>query len=51
MLEYRDGWFEEGGLARIRQDGDEGMAGDCQQARGGTLLVSVQVNLVNIVLI
>ena len=47
---HLDGWFEEGGLAGIRQDGDEGTTGDSQQARGRTLLVSVQVGL-NIVLI
>ena len=42
VIVHLDGWFEEGGLAGTRQDGDEGTTGDSQQARVRTLLVSVQ---------
>ena len=39
---HRDGGFEEGGLAgSIGQDGGEGATGDCQQARGRTLLLKL----------
>ena len=43
VIVHPDGWFEEGGLGGIREDGDKSTTGDRQQARVRTLL---SVNLV-----